>query len=128
ARNGTAGGRVRHRRRLVRSAGRQLPQSLAVVGRAVAGAAAGRGAVRGEPFIVPISVDRRKKGEPGPVFGNFVSFHFARFRPGETDAVTVAALRRGMAGGGGTNFVEALWAGMNFIRYYPPRHLLRPLG
>jgi hypothetical protein len=128
ARNGTAPGRVRHRRRLVRSAGRQLPQTLAAVGRAVAGAAAARGDAPAEPFIVPISVDRRKKGEPGPVFGNFVSFHFARFRPAETDAATVAALRRDMAEAVRTNFVEALWAGMNFIRYYPPRHLLRPLG
>ena len=128
ARNGATTGRVRHRRRLVRSAGRQLPQTLAAVGRAVAGAAAARGDRSADPFIVPISVDRRKKGEPGPVFGNFVSFHFARFRPAETDAETVAALRRDMAEAVRTNFVEALWAGMNFIRYYPPRHLLRPLG
>jgi hypothetical protein len=121
-------GRVRHRRRLVRTPARQMPQTLAAVGRAVAATAAARGDALAEPFIVPISVDRRKKGEPGPVFGNFVSFHFARFRPAETDAATVAALRRDMAEAVRTNFVEALWAGMNFIRYYPPRHLLRPLG
>jgi hypothetical protein len=60
------------------------------------------------------------------VFGNFVSFHFSA-RPAETDAATVAALRRDMAEAVRTNFVK-LWAGMNFIRYYPPRHLLRLLA
>jgi len=128
--NNGAAGRVRHRRRLVHSRARQLPQTLALVGRAVSGAAATRGVPPAEPFVVPISVDRRRKGEPGPVFGNFVSFHFARFltTPADDPAATAAALRRDMAEAVRTNFVEGLWAGMNFIRYYPPRHLLRPLG
>jgi hypothetical protein len=130
AQHGAVAGRVRHRRRLVRSRPRQLPQTLAAVGRAIAAAAAARGLPTGAPFVVPISVDRRRKGEPGPVFGNFLSFHFARLRPEQLDdpAATVAALRRDMAEAVRTNFVEGLWAGMNIIRYYPPRHLLRPLG
>ena len=129
ANDGSAGGRVHHRRRLVRSRVRQLPQTLAVVGRTVARAVESRG-LPPAPFVVPISVDRRRKGEPGPVFGNFLSFHFARFMPDQTSdpAATAAALRRDMAEAVRTNFVEGLWAGMNFIRYYPPRHLLRPLG
>ena len=130
ARNGTAPGRVRHCRRLVRSRARQLPQTLAAVGRAVAATAAARGLALTGPFVVPISVDRRLKGEPGPVFGNFLSFHFARLAPEQVDdpAATAAALRRDMAEAVRMNLVEGLWAGMNIIRYYPPRHLLRPLG
>src|SRR5262249_39737320 len=66
----------------------------------------------------------------GPVFGNFVSFHFARFLPsdGEPASATAAAIRRDMADAVRDDLVEALWAGMSVIRVYPPRHLLRPLG
>jgi hypothetical protein len=107
-----------------------VPLTLAVVGRAVAHLWRERGAVPAIPFVVPISVDRRRKGEPGPVFGNFVSFHFARFLPanGEPAGAIAAGIRRDMADAVRADLVEALWAGMSVIRHYPPRHLLRPLG
>jgi hypothetical protein len=128
--DGRTPGRVRHRRRVVRAGARAVPLTLAVVGRAVARLWGARGAVPARPFVVPISVDRRRKGEPGPVFGNFVSFHFARFGPAgaEPADVTAAAIRRDMAEAVRDDLVEALWAGMSVIRHYPPRHLLRPLG
>jgi hypothetical protein len=128
--DGRTPGRVQHRRRVVRAGARAVPVTLALVGRAVARLWRERGAVPALPFVVPISVDRRRKGEPGPVFGNFVSFHFARFLPadGEPVAATAAAIRRDMADAVRDDLVEALWAGMSVIRHYPPRHLLRPLG
>jgi hypothetical protein len=127
---GARPGRVRHRRRVVRSRARQLPATLAAASSAVARLLERRGVRPEQPFVVPLSVDRRRKGEPGPVFGNFLSFHFARIEPEATTdrAGVVAAVRRDMADAVRTDFVEGLWAGMNFIRYYPPRHLLRPLG
>lgn len=128
--NGARPGRVRHRRRVVRSRARQVPATLASASHAVARLLERRGERPAAPFVVPLSVDRRRKGEPGPVFGNFLSFHFARVRPEDTAdrAAVVSAIRRDMAEAVRTDFVEGLWAGMNFIRYYPPRHLLRPLG
>ena len=36
------------------------------------------------PYVVPISIDLRPKGDAGPVFGNRLAFHFARFTPSET--------------------------------------------
>jgi hypothetical protein len=128
--DGRDGGRVRHRRRVVRAATRQVPATLAAVGRGVLRLWRGRGVRIAEPFVVPISVDRRRKGEPGPVFGNFVSFHFTRFLPADDEALaaTAAAIRRDMADAVRDDLVEAVWAGMSVIRHYPPRHLLRPLG
>jgi len=51
------------------------------------------------PFLVPISVDLRPKGSAGPIFGNWLAFHFARFTRSETaDVVRLAkTLRRQMA-------------------------------
>jgi hypothetical protein len=114
----------------VRTGARQVPATLAAVGRGVARLWRGRGVDVAEPFVVPLSVDRRRKGEPGPVFGNFVSFHFTRFLPadGEAAAATAATIRRDMADAVRDDLVEAVWAGMSVIRHYPPRHLLRPLG
>ncbi len=128
--DGRVTGRVHHRRRVVPARPRAVPLTLAVVGRAVSRLWGGRGASPPSSFVVPISVDRRRKGEPGPVFGNFVSFHFARLSSaaGAPTAETAAAIRRDMADAVRADVVEALWAGMSVIRHYPPRHLLRPLG
>jgi hypothetical protein len=128
--DGRSTGRVRHRRRVVGGAARQVPLTLAAVGRAVTLLFRKRGLPIDRPLVVPVSVDRRRKGEPGPVFGNFVSFHFARFMPpdGAALSATVADIRRDMAEAVREDLVEAVWAGMNFITHYPPRHLLRPFG
>lgn len=121
-------GRLRHRRLVVPAVKRQLPSTLALVGRAVATLWRGRGLRSDQPFLVPISVDRRRKGEPGPVFGNFLSFHFARFTPAAAEdvAATAAAIRRDMADALRADQVEAVWAGMSIARYSPARQLLRP--
>lgn len=125
-----ADGRVRHRRRLVRAPARQLPTTVAAVGGAVADLLRARGVSMELPFVVPISVDRRRKGEPGPVIGNYVSFHFARFQPPAEDdlTATTATIRHDLVAAVRDDLVEGLWAGMNMARYYPPRHLLAPLG
>ena len=48
------------------------------------------------PFLVPVSVDLRPKGEPGATFGNVLAFHFARFKPSETaDVDQLARALRG---------------------------------
>jgi hypothetical protein len=54
---------------------------LAQVGSAMAALWASRGLPLDEPFLVPISVDRRRKASPGRSFGNYLSFTFARFVP-----------------------------------------------
>jgi hypothetical protein len=109
---------------------RQLPATLALVASAVAELWAERGAVLETPMVVPVSVDRRRKGEPGPVFGNFLSFHFARIDPASVADVsaTTAAIRRDMADAVRTGAIEATWVAMNFARYHPPAMLLRPVG
>ncbi|HXJ34754.1 MAG TPA: hypothetical protein VMS22_12040 [Candidatus Eisenbacteria bacterium] len=125
----TAPGRVRHRRIAVPVAeARQLPATLALVAECVADLFRARGLPAGLPLVVPISVDRRRKGEPGPVFGNYLSFHFARIVPSGDVAATAAAIRRDMAEAVRSDVIEGLWVAMNFGRYYPPAALLRPMG
>ena len=81
----TAAGRVRHRAGVVGGRPRQLPQTLAAVGRAVAATASGAaGSRRGRSSCRSRSTGGCK-GEPGPVFGNFLSFHFARLHPGQME-------------------------------------------
>jgi hypothetical protein len=122
-------GRVRHRRiTLPDGAARQLPATLGLVGAAVADLWRARGERPSETFLVPVSVDRRRKGEPGPVFGNFLSFHFARFPVDGTAGELAQAIRRDMAEAVRTETIEGTWVGMNFARYHPPAMLLRPVG
>jgi hypothetical protein len=122
-------GRLRHRRvALPATAPRQMPATLAHVGSAMAALWAARGVSLAEPFVVPLSVDRRRKGEPGPVFGNFLSFHFARFAPSRDAAAMAQAIRRDLAEAVRTEAIDATWTAMNFARYYPPEALLRPVG
>ena len=81
------------------------------------------------PFLVPVSVDRRPRGEHGPVLGNYLGFHFARCRPpvdGDT-ARLARELRDQLAEAVRRDELEAGWAGMSFARYRPLRGMFREL-
>ena len=101
---------------------------LAVVGKAMADLWRQRG-LPDTPFLLPISVDMRKKGDRGPTFGNVLAFHFARFRPSDTgDLPELArALRLQMASAVRDGQIEANAAGMEFLRYVPVSMMLRVL-
>jgi hypothetical protein len=111
-----------------RRATREISWRLALVGRALAELWQRHG-LPDVPFLVPISVDLRPKGEPGPVFGNLLAFHFARFRPSETaDLPGLArALRGQMADALRDGQIEANAVAMDFLRYRPLRWMLREL-
>jgi hypothetical protein len=124
-------GRVRHHRTVVPAApARPLHATLALVSAGVSELWRRRGLELDGRFVVPISVDRRRKGEPGPVFGNYLSFHFARVPPTEWDGVgaTAAAVRQDLADAVREDLIETMWVAMNFGRYYPPSWLLRTGG
>jgi len=73
------------------------------------------------PFLLPISVDLRLKGEDTPTFGNMLAFHFARFRPSDTrDLPALArALRRQMADAERDGQIDANAVAMEFLKYRP---------
>jgi len=73
------------------------------------------------PFLVPISVDLRPKGEEGVAIGNWLAFHFARFKPSETADVGALArtLRVQMADAVRDGQIDANAVGMEFLRYRP---------
>jgi hypothetical protein len=132
-----APGRVRFLREVVvepepvtdgHRATREMAWRLAVVGRAMARLWAARG-LPDVPFLVPISVDLRPKGEPGPTFGNMLAFHFARFRPSDTDdvAALAATLRAQMADALRDGQIEANAVAMEFLRYRPLSTMLNAL-
>ena len=93
---------------------------LAVVGKAMREIRP-RGALADVPFLLPIAVDLRPKGEPGPTFGNMLAFHFARFRPADTaDAPRLASALRGqMADAVREGQIEANEVAMTFLQYRP---------
>jgi hypothetical protein len=107
---------------------REISWRLAVVGRAMAELWERRG-LPDVPFLLPIAVDLRPKGEAGPTFGNALAFHFARFRPSDTtDPAGLARLLRGqMADAVRDGQIEANAAGMDFLRYRPVSTVLRSL-
>jgi hypothetical protein len=107
---------------------REISWRLAVVGRAMASLWKGRG-LPDVPFLLPIAVDLRPKGDPGPTFGNLLAFHFARFRPSDTaDLLGLAGdLRRKLAEAIREGQIEASEAGMEFLRYRPVGSMLRSL-
>ena len=111
-----------------RRATREISWRLAVVGRAMAGLWARRG-LPDVPFLVPISVDLRPKGEPGPTFGNMLAFHFARFRPSDTAEVGVLAqtLRQQMADALRDGQIDANAVALEFLRYRPLSTMLSVL-
>src|SRR5262249_22309760 len=65
---------------------RDICWRLALTGKAMSALWSKRG-LADVPYLVPVSVDLRPKGETGPVIGNWLAFHFARFRPSETGDV-----------------------------------------
>jgi hypothetical protein len=101
---------------------------LAVVGRAIADLAQRRG-LPDVPFLLPISVDLRRAGDPGPIFGNQLAFHFARFRPSETADVPALAraLRAQLADALRDGQIEANRVAMDFLQYRPLSRMLRAL-
>jgi hypothetical protein len=111
-----------------RRATREISWRLAVVGKAMAELWQRRD-LPDTPFLLPISVDLRPKGDPGPTFGNLLAFHFARFRPSDTRDVPALAraLRRQMADAVREGQIEANAVAMEFLRYCPPRAMLRAL-
>ncbi len=98
----------------------EISWRLALVGRAMA-ELWGRRGLPDAPFLLPISVDLRPKGEPGPTFGNLLAFHFARFRPSETADLPALAriLRRQMADAVRDGQIEANAVAMEFLHYRP---------
>jgi hypothetical protein len=111
-----------------RPAGRELSWRLAVVGRAMAELWARRG-LPDVPFLLPVAVDLRPRGEAGPTFGNYLAFHFARFRPSEAADPTglARALRQQMADAVRDGQIEANAVAMEFLKYRPVSRMLRTL-
>lgn len=99
---------------------REICWRLALVGKAMAGLWQRRG-LPDTPFLVPISVDLRPKGDAGATFGNQLAFHFARFAPSETADVAGLArvLRRKMADAVRDGQIEANAVAMEFLKYRP---------
>ena len=107
---------------------REICTRLAVVGKAMAELWKKRG-LPDAPFFVPIAVDLRPKGEPGPTFGNVLAFHFARFKPSETVDVPALSrtLREQMADAVRDGQIEANAVAMEFLQYRPVWAMLREL-
>jgi hypothetical protein len=99
---------------------REISWRLAVVGKAVAELGARRG-LPAVPFLLPIAVDLRPKGDAGPTFGNLLAFHFARFSPSETEDIPAlaSALRRQMADAVRDGQIDANAVAMEFLKYRP---------
>jgi len=111
-----------------RRAMRAMPWRLAVVGKAMAELWRKRG-LPDVPFLLPVSVDLRPRGEPGATFGNQLAFHFARFRPVDTDDVTDLArvLRRQLADAVKDGHIDANAVAMEFLQYRPLSRMLKAL-
>jgi len=111
-----------------RRATREITWRLAVVGKAMAELWHRRGLPQ-VPFLLPISVDLRPKGEPGPVFGNSLAFHFARFLPSDASDVPALAraLRQQMADAVRDGQIEANEVAMEFLQYRPLSRMLSVL-
>ena len=106
-----------------------MPWRLAVVATAMRALFAERGLATDVPFLIPVSVNRRPRGEHGPVLGNYLAFHFARaLPPADTDPMPLArALRDQLADAVRNDELEAAWAGLGFARWRPLRALFREL-
>jgi len=99
---------------------REISWRLAVVGRVMTRLWRRRGLPE-TPFLVPVAVDLRAKGTPGPIVGNTLGFHFARFHPADTGAPArlAAALRAQMADAQRAGLIDANAAAMDFLQYRP---------
>jgi hypothetical protein len=93
---------------------------LAVVGKAMRGLWE-QHSVPDVPFLLPIAVDLRPKGELGPTFGNVLAFHFARFSPSDAaDVPRLASVLRGqLADAVRDGQIEANDVAMDFLQYRP---------
>ena len=105
---------------------------LALVGKAMRGLWE-RQRVPDVPFVLPIAVDLRPKGDAGAIFGNMLAFHFARFRPSDAADVPrlASVLREQMAEALRDRQIEANDAAMDFLQYRPlalVRRDLRRMG
>jgi hypothetical protein len=111
-----------------RRATREITWRVAVAGKAMAELWRAR-RLPDVPFLVPISVDLRPKGEVGATFGSQLAFHFARFRPTETDDVAALAhtLRRQMADAVRDGHIDANAVAMQFLKYRPLSTMLSVL-
>jgi hypothetical protein len=107
---------------------REICWRLALVGRTMADLWRQRG-LPDLPFLVPVSVDLRPKGEPGATFGNVLAFHFARFKPSETADVDrlARALRHQMTDALRDGQIDANAVAMEFLKYRPLSLMLRDL-
>lgn len=107
---------------------REICWRLAVVGKAMT-ELWDRRRLPDVPFLVPISVDLRGKGDPEPTFGNSLAFHFARFTPSQTADVPALAmaLRHQMADAVRDGQIEANAVAMEFLTYRPRWMMLRAL-
>jgi hypothetical protein len=106
----------------------ELTYRLAVVGRGVAELFARRG-LSAIDYVVPIAVDRRRKGAAGPVIGNYIGIHFARF-PSDVarePAAVARDLRAQMADALRHDRIQASWVGMDLLRHLPVSFALRDL-
>jgi hypothetical protein len=101
---------------------------LAVVGKAMRELRERR-SVPDVPFLLPVAVDLRPKGEPGPTFGNTLAFHFARFRPSDAADVPrlASTLRDQMADAVRGGQIEANDVAMDFLQYRPLSFIRRAL-
>lgn len=107
---------------------REICWRLALVGRTMADLWRRRG-LPDVPFLVPVSVDLRPKGEPGATFGNLLAFHFARFKPSDTADVDGLArrLRGQMTDALRDGQIDANAVAMEFLKYRPLSLMLRDL-
>ena len=107
---------------------REICWRLALVGRTMADLWRRRG-LPDLPFLVPVSVDLRPKGEPGATFGNVLAFHFARFEPSKTRDVhaLTRTLRDQMSEALRDGQIDASAVAMEFLKYRPLSLMLRDL-
>lgn len=108
---------------------RSMPWRLAAVAAAMTTVFRRRGIPLDAPFLVPVSVERRARGEYGPVLGNQLAFHFASFPPpdGDDPAPLAAAIRDRLAEAVRHDEIAAIAAGMDFARLRPLRGMFREL-
>lgn len=107
---------------------REITWRLALVGKAMAELWQRR-RLPDVPFLLPISVDGRPKGNLGPTFGSQLAFHFARFRPSETGdvAALARALRQQMVDALREGQIEASAVALEFLQYRPLSRMLNVL-
>jgi hypothetical protein len=107
---------------------REIWWRLAVVGKAMHGLWEQRG-VPDVPFLLPVAVDLRPKGDVGPTFGNMLAFHFARFKPSDAADVPRLAsmLREQIADAVRGGQIDANEVAMDFLQYRPLAFVRRAL-